>query len=183
MLGVVGGEVGEEGGQEVVLEDLVVEGRGEAGEGLGAARPGVQGGDRRARAAYRRRLVVAHLVDVLDVRADLREEVREQLRLSEPLQVVLGRRPDDAQDVVPEVLLAARQFVVDALGCRRQLDGGPCVGGQELRRAVFRDAVADVLDGLSGHAPTETRTARRKLYFRRAVRSWPTSADYGTHLP
>lgn len=81
-----------------------------------------------------------------------------------------------------EVLVAARQFVVHALRSRSELDGGPGVGGEELRRLLLGDAVPDVLDGVDGHAPTQTRTARRKLSLRRAVRYWLTSLAGSTCL-
>jgi hypothetical protein len=104
---------------------------------------------------------VAHLLDVAHVRPDLGEEVGEQLRLPEALEVVLGRCPGDPQDEVLEVLLAARQFVVDALGGRGEVGRGTGVGGEELSRLLFGNPVPDVLDGLNSHTPTQTRTARR----------------------
>lgn len=158
--GVLGREVGEQGAEELVLENLGVEDVGEPREGVGAACPVVQARHGGAGAAYRCGLVVAHLVDVPDVRPDLGEEVLEEVGLAEALDVVLGRGPGDAQDEVLEVLLAARQFVVDALGRRGEPGGGARVGREELGGPVPGNPVADVLDCLRRHGLSKTRVAR-----------------------
>jgi hypothetical protein len=90
---------------------------------------------------------VLHLLDRGHVGPDLGEEALELLAAPEALEVVLGRRPDDPEDVRLRRLLAPAE--VERATVRRAAQGerGAAVGRLELRGGRVRDPVADVLDG------------------------------------
>src|ERR1700676_4789811 len=93
------------------------------------------------------RLVVLHLLNVVDIRPDRWKEPPELLAGAKFAQVIVGRGPVDAQHESLRFLLALRELITQAVRAVVQRLRRVAVRIDELFAAALVDSVPDVFDG------------------------------------